>query len=118
MTVSWFVTPSSLVEVYGRFRGACALMMVAASTSKTSVNFHQTTRRNNPEDSHLHRLEGLWSGHEDGVVRTTGVRFIQKQFTCTSKIIIPGCLFINHGQFCFRQFGSSLQKLEASPPHT
>jgi hypothetical protein len=30
-----------------------ALMMEAASTSETSVNFYQTTRRNNPEDSHL-----------------------------------------------------------------
>jgi hypothetical protein len=29
-------------------------MMAAASTSETSVNFYQTTRRNNPEDSHLH----------------------------------------------------------------
>jgi hypothetical protein len=31
-----------------------ALMMEAASTSVTSVNFYQTARRNNPEDSHLH----------------------------------------------------------------
>jgi hypothetical protein len=31
-----------------------ALMMKAASTSETSVNFYQTTRRNNPEDSHLY----------------------------------------------------------------
>jgi hypothetical protein len=31
-----------------------ALMMDAASTTETSVNFYQTTRRNNPEDSHLH----------------------------------------------------------------
>jgi hypothetical protein len=30
-----------------------ALMMEAASTSKTSVKFYQTTRRNNPEDSHF-----------------------------------------------------------------
>jgi hypothetical protein len=30
------------------------LMMEAASTSETLVNFYQTTRRNNPEDSHLH----------------------------------------------------------------
>jgi hypothetical protein len=30
-----------------------ALRMAAASTSETSVNFYQTTRRNNPEDSHL-----------------------------------------------------------------
>jgi hypothetical protein len=33
-----------------------ALMMEAASTSETSVNFYQTTRRNNPKDSHLHTL--------------------------------------------------------------
>jgi hypothetical protein len=30
------------------------MMMEAASTSETSVNFYQTTWRNNPEDSHLH----------------------------------------------------------------
>jgi hypothetical protein len=38
-------------------------MMEAASTSETSVNFYQTTRRNNPEDSHLHtrRRENLKS---------------------------------------------------------
>jgi hypothetical protein len=31
-----------------------APMMAAASTSGTWVNFYQTTRRNNPEESHLH----------------------------------------------------------------
>jgi hypothetical protein len=41
-------------------------MMEAESTSETSVNFYQTTRLNNPEDSHLHtrRRENLkchWS---------------------------------------------------------
>jgi hypothetical protein len=30
-----------------------ALMMEAANTSETSVNFYQTTRHNNSEDSHL-----------------------------------------------------------------
>jgi hypothetical protein len=35
---------------------AIALMMEAANTSETSVNFYQATRRNNPEDSHLQRL--------------------------------------------------------------
>jgi hypothetical protein len=30
-----------------------ALMMEEASTSETSVKFYQTTRRNNPENSHL-----------------------------------------------------------------
>jgi hypothetical protein len=33
-----------------------ALMMDAVSTSETSVNFYQSTRCNNPEDSHLHVL--------------------------------------------------------------
>jgi hypothetical protein len=31
-----------------------ALMMVAASTSETLVNFYRTTWRKIPEDSHLH----------------------------------------------------------------
>jgi hypothetical protein len=30
------------------------MMLEAASTSETSVNFYQITRGNNPEDSHLH----------------------------------------------------------------
>jgi hypothetical protein len=40
-----------------------ALMMEAASTTETSVNFYQTTRRYNPEDNHrcTHRLENLKS---------------------------------------------------------
>jgi hypothetical protein len=61
MTVFWVVEPCSLVEAYRRFSIACSfhhqgiisLMMDAASTSETSVNIYQTTRRNNPEDSHL-----------------------------------------------------------------
>jgi hypothetical protein len=42
---------------------AIALMMEAARTSETSVNFYQTSRRYNPEDSHLrtHRRENLKS---------------------------------------------------------
>jgi hypothetical protein len=32
------------------------LMMEAARTSETLVNFYQTTRRNNPQDSHI-RIE-------------------------------------------------------------
>jgi hypothetical protein len=40
-----------------------ALMMEAARTSETLVNFYQTTRLYNPEDSHLrtHRRENLKS---------------------------------------------------------
>jgi hypothetical protein len=36
-----------------------ALMMEAASISKTSVNFYQNARRNNPQDSHLENLSTL-----------------------------------------------------------
>jgi hypothetical protein len=40
-------------------------MMEAASASETSVNVYQTTRRYNPEDSHLHtrRRENLKSSY-------------------------------------------------------
>jgi hypothetical protein len=39
------------------------MMMEAVITSETSVNFYETTRRNIPEDSHLHtrRRENLKS---------------------------------------------------------
>jgi hypothetical protein len=39
-------------STYIRLHGAT--LMEAAVTSETSVNFYQTTRRNNPEDIHLH----------------------------------------------------------------
>jgi hypothetical protein len=47
------------------------LMMEAASTSETSVNFYQTTRRYNPEYIHrlIHRLENLKSCYLDIVER-------------------------------------------------
>jgi hypothetical protein len=47
MAVFWFVVPYQDDE--------------SATTSETSVNLYQTTRCNNPEDSHLHtrRLENL-----------------------------------------------------------
>jgi hypothetical protein len=53
MAVFWVVAPCDFI----------ALMMEAASTSETLVNFYQTTRRYNPEDSHLHtrRRENLRS---------------------------------------------------------
>jgi hypothetical protein len=60
MAVFWVVAPCSLVEVYQRF---IALMMEAARTSETLVNFYQTTWHYKPEDSHLHthRRENLKS---------------------------------------------------------
>jgi hypothetical protein len=64
MAVFWDITPRSLVEVYQQ--AIISLMMEAASTSEKSVNFYQPTRRNIPEDSHLHtrRRENLKS-HQD-----------------------------------------------------
>jgi hypothetical protein len=46
------------------------MMMEAASTSRTLVNFYQTTRRYNPEYSHLFsgKIETRkmkWMGHVD-----------------------------------------------------
>jgi hypothetical protein len=58
MAVFWVVVLCSLVEVYRSFRGSCCLhhcaMMKAARISEMLVDFYQTTRRYNPEDSHLH----------------------------------------------------------------
>jgi hypothetical protein len=55
MVVFWVVAPCSLVIV--------TLMMEAAMTSETLVNFYQTTWRHNPEDSYLrtHCRENLKS---------------------------------------------------------
>jgi hypothetical protein len=39
--------------IYDESSPLIALMMEAARSSEASVNFYQTTRRYNPEDSHL-----------------------------------------------------------------
>jgi hypothetical protein len=51
-----------------------ALMLEAARTSETLVNFYQTTRRYNPEDSHLrtHRRENLKSYFEKSLYEIWG----------------------------------------------
>jgi hypothetical protein len=53
-----------------------ALMMEAARTSETLVNFYQTTRRYNPEDSHLrtHRREDLKSYLPDAFPTQNGLK--------------------------------------------
>jgi hypothetical protein len=67
MTVLWMkrrvvwqkFTDVSEVLAASIIRAIIALMMEASSTCETSVSFCQTTRCNNPEDSHLHaRREG------------------------------------------------------------
>jgi hypothetical protein len=65
MAVFCVVAKCSLVEVYLHHHHQGdelnALMMEAARTSKTLVNFYQTTWCYNPEDSHLrtHHCENL-----------------------------------------------------------
>jgi hypothetical protein len=60
---------------------AMALMMVTVSTSETSVNFYQTTRRNIPEDSHLHiRRRKVFKSH------------LETNFTPTSLWAMNECL--------------------------
>jgi hypothetical protein len=45
-----------------------ALMMEAARTSETSVNFYQNALHYNPEDSHLHaRRRGNLKSHATGL---------------------------------------------------
>jgi hypothetical protein len=51
--VWWKFTDVSEVRAASIIR---ALMMEAANTSETSVNFYQTTLRNNPEDTHHKRF--------------------------------------------------------------
>jgi hypothetical protein len=54
-------TTKNFSQEDGCLLGCSALMMEAAGTSETLVNFYQTTRRYNPEDSHVrtHRRENL-----------------------------------------------------------
>jgi hypothetical protein len=42
------------MAVFSVIKPKIALVMEAAITSETLVNFYQTTRRYNPEDRHLH----------------------------------------------------------------
>jgi hypothetical protein len=61
MAAFWVVVPCSLVKftdvsevLAASIIRAISLIMEAANTSETSADFCQTTRCNNPEDSHLH----------------------------------------------------------------
>jgi hypothetical protein len=82
MAVFWVVAPCSLVEVSEVLAASIiiALMMEEARTSETLVNFYQTTRRYNPEDSYLstHRCENLKS-YLSGYLSTDSQKLNQSQ---------------------------------------
>jgi hypothetical protein len=77
MAVFWVVAPCSLVEVCRSFRGAYRLYHQGYrpddgdSTSETSVNFYETTRRKILEKSRLHtrRRENLKSHSNEIIVQ-------------------------------------------------
>jgi hypothetical protein len=97
MAVFWVVAPCSLVKVYRRFGGSSfniALMMEAAVTSEKSVNFYQTTRGNNPEDSHLHtrRRENLKSHSFDEVLGELYIKYKQKRPDVDQNEVSPKAL--------------------------
>jgi hypothetical protein len=48
------------------------MMMEAVNTSETSVNFYQTTRRNIPEDGHLH----IWISQTSFMSTPTSIRML------------------------------------------
>jgi hypothetical protein len=53
MTAFWDIALCNFVGTDLRSRGAHRLMMKAARTSETSVNFYENTGRNIPEGCHL-----------------------------------------------------------------
>jgi hypothetical protein len=55
MAVFWDVAPCRLVLDSSTIRVIIALIMEAAGTTETSVNFYQTTLRNNLEGVHFQR---------------------------------------------------------------
>jgi hypothetical protein len=82
------------VVIYTFFK--ITLMMEAASTYETSANFYQTTRRNNPEDSHLHVLLYCWQSHilsELGTTTTDGGATYQ-QTLCITIITCRVIMFV------------------------
>jgi hypothetical protein len=78
-TVFWDVVQCSLVEVYRRFRSVSSfiisLMMKAASTSETSVNFNQTTWRDILEDSQFIPTL-VQTNNELGIIDTKILKFV------------------------------------------
>jgi hypothetical protein len=78
IAVFWVIAPCS----------AIALMMEAARTSETLVNFYQTTRCYNPEDSNVHKV--LTLSKKKNMGRRT------EKFTLDPTGTVPGPLSTEH----------------------
>jgi uracil DNA glycosylase len=80
--------------------------MEAASTSEMLVNFYQTTRRNNPGDSHLHtrRRENLKS-HLITVYSENNTKPIHILYGQNAEIlnIKAGVLYMHTGRSAYRK---------------
>jgi hypothetical protein len=98
MAVFWVVTHSSLVEYTDVSEVAAAsiivitLMMEAANTSETSVNFYQTTRRNNSEDSHLQLYRSVTYSNFFADERITTSENPVSKLTCVMTVRFTCCL--------------------------
>jgi hypothetical protein len=97
---SGFAAPCSLVEVFRRFRDAFCLhhqgddpvMMEAASTSsETSLNSYQTTRRNIPEDSYLHSGPVLSMTQLAGIFVMLGLFYVAICCLCGRTRMVVAC---------------------------
>jgi hypothetical protein len=84
-------------------RAIITLMMEAASTSETSVNFYQTTRHNNPEDSHLQALYHCGTVHADEDC-TDETSFRENGALGEQNITIGKLLNLWKGHACFKQY--------------
>jgi hypothetical protein len=85
------VAPCRLAEVYRRFKGACCLHRHSDEYSwhLWNVNFYQTTRRNNPQDSRLYtRLENIKSHSVQSETRGAG-KYIRRRHLERYRIIDP-----------------------------
>jgi hypothetical protein len=104
MAVFWVVAPCSLVEIY---IAIIALVMKAARTSETLVNFYQTTRCYNPEDSQPSSYSPSWEPQ---------ILLGYQRFGGTCCLHLQTLLREYGGDAFLRNVGNHLQDCTASQP--
>jgi hypothetical protein len=75
-----------------------ALIIQAAGTTETSVNYYQIIRRNDPEDSHLNGFRFLSTGNHDRLLRIKYGKWV----TGNTGILHQ----LSHCQFSIKRFTS------------